>query len=72
MNTHSELLKKKYHLNDDELPLFGIGQHVKVAVASDREYYVIKWRNYNGVTWMYAFENTDLRCGEIYMQPHDN
>lgn len=24
---------------------------------------------WNGYTWMYAFEGTDLRCGEAYLKP---
>lgn len=26
---------------------------------------------WNGLTWMYAFHGTDVRCGEMYLNPCD-
>lgn len=49
-------------------PIYGIGQQVICSMLND-EIVTVKDRDYNGLTWMYAFDGTDLRCGEMYLQP---
>lgn len=46
---------------------FTVGETVWVlSEGTEREITDIKW---NGFTWMYAFKETNLRCGEMYLRP---
>jgi hypothetical protein len=48
-------------------PLYQIGQTVNVAIVGDWEQRKITDLKWNGMTWMYSFEDTNMSCGEMYL-----
>jgi len=56
---------------EDEKPeqLFSIGEKVMVNMVGDIEGpFEITDIFWNGFTWMYSFEETQMRCGEMYLK----
>lgn len=68
-----DYLKEHYNISEQDKteeiqpPIYGIGQVVEVTLHHNQPL-TISSRVHNGFTWMYSFEETDLRCGEIYLQ----
>lgn len=47
--------------------LYFPGDKVTTFFTDDEIFVVKNMPKWNGLTWMYDFENTDMRCGEGYL-----
>jgi hypothetical protein len=47
-------------------PKFNVGETVNVA-GLEHSAVINKKPVWNGLTWMYSFENEELSCGEMYL-----
>lgn len=67
-------ITKNNHMQKIKPNKFKKGDKVKAEYANlhGHEFLTVSDTKHNGFTWMYSFEETDMRCGEQYLTLKSN
>lgn len=51
-------------------PKYKDGDKVICSLITDKIFTIVDSPKWNGSSWMYAFKDETMRCGERYLAPH--